>query len=90
MRLSQLALDRVNITAYSTIVVTDQKLLSTTGYINLDFAGLRTVLYQSGPTVIGYGEGVDEDRIQKAVVPHSKVRTLMSLISVQQRRYLSI
>ncbi len=98
MRLSQLALDRINITADATIVVANQKLLSTlpksctlisafeasnqvlkrsligiyslistTGYINLDFADLRTVLHQAGPTVIGYGEGVGEDRIQKAV-----------------------
>ncbi|KOO04806.1 cell division protein FtsZ [Vibrio nereis] len=97
-RLSQLALDRINITADATIVVANQKLLSTlpksctlisafeasnqvlkrsligiyslistTGYINLDFADLRTVLHQAGPTVIGYGEGVGEDRIQKAV-----------------------
>ncbi|HFI9804295.1 TPA: cell division protein FtsZ [Vibrio parahaemolyticus] len=97
-RLSRSALDRINITADSAVVVANQKLLSTlpkystlisafeasnqvlkrsligiyslistTGYINLDFADLRTVLHQAGPTVIGYGEGAGADRIQKAV-----------------------
>lgn len=97
-RLSQSALDRINSTADSTIVVANQKLLSTlpkystllsafeasnqvlkrsligicsllstTGYINLDFADLRTVLHQAGPTVIGYGEGAGEDRIHRAI-----------------------
>ncbi|HCE2049377.1 TPA: cell division FtsZ family protein [Vibrio parahaemolyticus] len=97
-RFSQVALDKINIGADSTIVVANQKLLSTlpksstlisafeasnqvlkrsligiyslistAGYINLDFADLRTMLHQAGPTVIGYGEGVGEGRIQKAI-----------------------
>lgn len=98
LRLSQSALNIINLKADATIVVANQKLLSTlpksstllsafeasnqvlkrsligiyslistTGYINLDFADLRTVLHQAGPTVIGYGEGAGEDRVQKAV-----------------------
>ncbi|GAD81264.1 cell division protein FtsZ [Vibrio ezurae] len=42
-------------------------LISTTGYINLDFADVRTVISGAGATVIGYGQGVGEYRIKQAV-----------------------
>ncbi|MEZ9711072.1 cell division protein FtsZ [Vibrio breoganii] len=42
-------------------------LISTTGYINLDFADVRTVLSNAGPTVIGYGQGTGEHRVVQAV-----------------------
>lgn len=42
-------------------------LITTTGYINLDFADVKTVMLNAGPTVIGYGEGIGEHRIKQAV-----------------------
>lgn len=42
-------------------------LISTTGYINLDFADLKTVLSKTGPTVIGFGQADGIQRIERAV-----------------------
>lgn len=92
------AITRINASSDSTILVSNQKLLttmpksstlraefetsnqvlknslmgiysliSTTGYINLDFADVRTVLNGAGPTVIGYGQGIGDQRIKSAV-----------------------
>ncbi|PMG86416.1 hypothetical protein BCU83_04185 [Vibrio breoganii] len=43
------------------------ELISSTGFINLDFADVKTVLKGSGRTVIGHGHGEGNSRIQQAI-----------------------
>lgn len=42
-------------------------IINSTGFVNVDFADVRTVMGQNGDAVIGLGEGIGENRVAEAL-----------------------
>ena len=53
--------------AFVTIVKGIQDLIKKQGIVNLDFADIKSILQNSGKTVLGFGKADGEDRAKKAV-----------------------
>ena len=53
--------------AFVTIVKGIQDLIKKQGIVNLDFADIKSILQNSGKTVLGFGKAHGEDRAKKAV-----------------------
>ena len=56
--------------AFVTIVKGILDLIKKQGIVNLDFADIKSILQNSGKTVLGFGKADGEDRVKKAVNRH--------------------